>query len=936
MGKISMTKTKNQLLLENEELRSRLTEAEEALNAIRNGEVDAIVVSGPEGEKVFTLTSAETPYRIIVEEMNEGSVALSEDGTILYCNRRFAELVSTPLEQIMGSNFIRFVGESDKAGFHELLKTGLIEKCTGTVTSLIHENDSRSFHLSFSPLPSNMLGKICIMIADFTHLKKIETELRLSKETLEERVNERTIELRNTIEELAVSQTSIRNMMESALEDKNALEISNKKLIEEITERKQAEERITLFSKILMILNRNNDWEKLIGDILTQIKSFTGFDAVGIRLKEGEDYPYFVQYGFTADFLKTEGSLCDYDKSGNLVLDTFGNPYLACMCGNIIFGRTDSSKSFFTGKGSFWSNNTTKLLISSTDEALLAHTRNRCIQEGYESEAIIPLQSGDTIIGLLQLNDKRPDRFTLDMINYFEELASTIGVAYSKFKSEERIQESEEKYRNLVENALIGVYRISIEGDLIFGNDAMLKIMEIDGDDYSKSNAINFYKNPDNRKFLLQTIQEQGEIRNFETELISFKGNHLDVIINARLEGKVLSGVMMDITERKKALTELIIAKQHAEESDRLKSTFLANMSHEIRTPMNGILGFAELLNDPHLSGEDQKAFINVINKSGHRMLNIINDIVEISKIESGQMETSLNEININEQTEYIHSLLKPEAENKGLQFFVRNTLPIKEAILKTDREKLYSILTNLVKNAIKFTQTGSVEFGYEKKGDCLEFFVKDTGVGIPQDQQEIIFTRFRQGNDLITRPYEGTGLGLSISKAYVEMLGGKLWVKSQIGKGSQFYFTIHYTVGEVMNVIKDVPTEIEADNKVNDLIILIAEDDEDSAAFITTVLEKFSKEVLKANTGVETVKLFSNNPSIDLILMDIRMPEMDGYEATRQIRRLNKDVIIIAQTAYGLSGDRKKAIDAGCNEYLSKPIDKDELLRLMQKHFKR
>ncbi|MEI6174660.1 MAG: response regulator [Bacteroidota bacterium] len=176
-------------------------------------------------------------------------------------------------------------------------------------------------------------------------------------------------------------------------------------------------------------------------------------------------------------------------------------------------------------------------------------------------------------------------------------------------------------------------------------------------------------------------------------------------------------------------------------------------------------------------------------------------------------------------------------------------------------------MLTNLVKNAIKFTQTGSVEFGYEKQGDYLEFFVKDTGVGIPQDQQEIIFTRFRQGYDLI---------------------------------------------------------------------ILIAEDDEDSTAFITTVLKKFSKEVLKAKTCVETVKLFSNNPSINLILMDIRMPKMDGYEATRQIRRLNKDVIIIAQTAYGLSGDRQKAIDAGCNEYLSKPIDKDELLRLMQKHFQR
>jgi len=256
-----------------------------------------------------------------------------------------------------------------------------------------------------------------------------------------------------------------------------------------------------------------------------------------------------------------------------------------------------------------------------------------------------------------------------------------------------------------------------------------------------------------------------------------------------------LIGVATDITERLRKERELVLTKEKAEESDRLKSAFLANMSHEIRTPMNGILGFAGLLKEPDLTGEEQKKYISIIEKSGARMLNIINDIINISKVESGQMEIFVSETGINEQIEYIFTFFKVEVEQKGLQIFYKNQLPAKEAIIKTDREKILAILTNLVKNAIKFTHEGSIEIGYMLKGEFLEFYVKDSGEGIRQEQREIIFERFRQGSTLNTRNYEGSGLGLSISKAYVEMLGGKIRVESVSGKGSIFYFTIPYII---------------------------------------------------------------------------------------------------------------------------------------------
>lgn len=262
-------------------------------------------------------------------------------------------------------------------------------------------------------------------------------------------------------------------------------------------------------------------------------------------------------------------------------------------------------------------------------------------------------------------------------------------------------------------------------------------------------------------------------------------------VFNANNEITHFVSVREDVSEKKKMIHDLVAAKEKAEESDRLKSAFLANMSHEIRTPMNGIMGFTELLKEPHLKGKDKKKYIKIIQKSGHRMLNTINDLIEISKIETGALETSFSNVNVNELIDYQYHFFKPETEKKKIDFSFQKGLSNEDAFIQTDQEKLNGILMNLLKNAVKYTHKGSVEFGYNLSGKMIEFFVQDTGIGIEKDKHDAIFDRFVQADLSHSKPYEGAGLGLSIAKAYAELLGGKIQVESEPGKGSKFWFTV-------------------------------------------------------------------------------------------------------------------------------------------------
>lgn len=422
-------------------------------------------------------------------------------------------------------------------------------------------------------------------------------------------------------------------------------------------------------------------------------------------------------------------------------------------------------------------------------------------------------------------------------------------------------------------------------------------------------------------------MQQNKEIKKADKELLHHKEN-LEKIVKERTQ------------ELEKTNLELQIAINKAEESDRLKTAFLANMSHEIRTPMNAIIGFSLLLKDPKMSRKNLNNYADIIAERGNQLLNIINDIIDISKIESGKISIHKSACNINQLFNDLYTMFyttKELAKKSHLELRYVKPDVYDAIIINTDASRLKQILSNLIDNAIKFTQAGFVEMGFsilESTGSKkIQFYVKDSGIGISQENRSLIFNRFRQIDESHTRLFGGTGIGLSISQNLAELLGGNLTVDSKKGEGSTFYLTLPFETVTIVKTPKEIKKAHEQNIDWTDKTILITEDNPSSFLLLKTILGKTKAHILHSGNGKDAVELCKTNPEINAVLMDIQLPEMNGYDATRKIKQNRKDLPVIVQTAHALAEYEIKSKDAGCDDFLVKPIQRDKLIEVLSKY---
>jgi len=511
-------------------------------------------------------------------------------------------------------------------------------------------------------------------------------------------------------------------------------------------------------------------------------------------------------------------------------------------------------------------------------------------------------------------------------------------------RMQEELMQSEERYRAVNDSAIDSIVTIDSSGIIIGWNQGATRTFG-----YAENEIVGFPVDelvPINYKEIHQsgitrigqggephvigkTVELQGKRKNGEIFPIE-----LSLAQWQTSNDHFFTGIIRDITQRKLAEVELLRAKEKAEESDQLKSAFLANMSHEIRTPMNAILGFSELLADADLSSEDKERFIESINQSTNQLLHIITDIVDISKIEARQETVRMDVFNLQNFLQTINDSFEHQAKKKDLNYLFQNNLPDHLINIKSDPNKLRHILNNIIENALKFTEKGNITVNVSIQDNKLNFSVSDTGIGIDPSLHEIIFDRFRQAEISLARRFGGLGLGLALTKSYLEMLGGKISVHSNPGNGSTFSFEIPF-VHDSNQQVEIVETIKKDEISWADKTILLAEDENANSMYIKAVLKSTRIKIICAENGLKAVEQCKVNSNIALVLMDIKMPEMDGLTATRIIKTFRNDLPIIATTAFALSSDKEKCLEAGCDDYLSKPIKKDMLISTMNKYLR-
>ncbi|MBI5541924.1 MAG: response regulator [Bacteroidia bacterium] len=511
--------------------------------------------------------------------------------------------------------------------------------------------------------------------------------------------------------------------------------------------------------------------------------------------------------------------------------------------------------------------------------------------------------------------------------------------------SEEVLRQSEEKFSISFNRTPVPMFIIDEKGNIVDVNESFEEITGLRKNKIKGHYilSIPFFESAADYEFISNKTQINGSVQNYIMKYVrknglgscSFSGE----LIKLNDKPNILA-IVFDISERQKYENDLKLAKEKAEESDRLKSAFLANMSHEVRTPLNVIIGFSDLLRDHTLSQELRDEYIDMVTSNSRNLLELINDIIDISKIEAGQLRVSESACNLNQTLRQLYNWInkdKIEKNKNGLDVVVSTPLIDSDSFILIDEGRLKQIFVNLLTNALKFTNKGKIEFGYIVREKDLKFYVKDTGIGINKANLALIFERFKQADEGTARKYGGTGLGLAITKAITELMGGAIWVESEPDKGSIFYFSLPYKPlkkEEFKEESNDIQNNIQHDFSGN--TFLIVEDDQASYYYLKTILERNKARIIHASNGLEAINAIKQNAEIELVLMDLHLPEMTGCKVTEEIRKIRPYMPVIAQTADAQAETREHAIACGFNDFVTKPISREILYKVIRDYLKK
>lgn len=556
--------------------------------------------------------------------------------------------------------------------------------------------------------------------------------------------------------------------------------------------------------------------------------------------------------------------------------------------------------------------------------------------------------------GMLILKFDEPTALNENDQHLLDQLALALGHWFERHHMEVALRQSEERFRQLVENAFDAIYLME-DRHYNYVNERFVELTGYASDELTRPDFNYETLLTDRSRVILEqryAARERGEALKpqYETQLLTKDGQIRDVEISTVSVGEkskvMVMGIMRDITERKKnqkALLkrdeelqqknkELLVAKEMAEAGDKLKTAFLNNISHEVRTPLNGILGAAALIADPNATAEERNEMTEIISVATQRLLRTITQYMDISLLSSNNMAVYKEEIELRSLLDPVLDEFQAACRQKGLAFEKDIHIPLENIRILTDKSLLMKVLHHLLDNAVKFTNKGKVGFGCRYKPSEIAFYVSDTGIGIDTAVQQKVFTEFMQEDSSNVRRYEGSGLGLAICRHSLDLLGGNIWFETEKNKGSVFHFVIPAGPEAITEPAKaeTLPQSGQSENP----LILFAEDEDSNYQVLELILrKKTNARVLRALNGQEAVDHCREHPEIELVLMDIKMPVMDGYEATKLIKKMRPELPVVAITAYGLSGDEHKSLEAGCDDYMAKPIKKEDLLAMVEKY---